>query len=389
MAQNRLALPVFEAKVYDPAAAKAFRDDYLNYCNAYLLDDDDKLLTLATALRGNARAWLTQHFNVVGRENADWQTTDEAFLKHFTAPVPRANRATMAADCKQKPGEGVRDFLNRCCNLAFEIAAPFEGRIHVVKDVTPPAAGDPPVQQPNFDLDVALDKNDLAELIRFMSLERAIDLFCHGVNDKIKGPLNLDKSWETWEQLQETAIAIEQTVSPHTLDKQLRAFSSGTSTAQTHAVAAVAAPTATPTAAVAEKKKPKFKPKAPPDQDQHRSHSNPVICYYCGGTYHTQRHCLAKQKAAAAAQSNVGAVHQQQPRQQQQQHQQPGYVQPIQPLSQQGYWVFQQSPVAPMQTPLQTHQQYQTSYPYQQQQLYPVAASPEEMPRYQDFVGNE
>ena len=92
---------------------------------------------------------------------------------------------------------------------------------------------------------------------------------------------------------------------------------------------------------------------ASPHPQQHHSHQTAVTCYYCGGQYHTERHCLAKQaKNASGATSSI--VHQPPTM-----YQQPMYQPvPIQPPQQQQQQQEQQQHAQQYQQPPQPAQDF-------------------------------
>lgn len=365
---QRLACPIYEGKHYDPSAARAFLAEYNVYCNAYNLNDASKFETLQTALKGEARFWLLSHMDMT--PDANWTTALAAFRQHFTAPVPRASRAAMAAECRQRANEGVRQFLTRCSRVAFETTStPAE---------LPTRQRQVPVDGGGvIDVDVQPDDADIAAARRFWAIDKAMDLFVAGCNNKIREPLVLDKTWATWQEMSDRAILIEQSVHPQQLDRQVRNFGPG----PVHAVDDArpqqqqqqpgpppppAAPPAAPVAPVGgARARPKRQYKGRPDPQQQPTHAKPIICDYCGGKFHIASGCLAKKKAAPAA--NIYAV-QGPPQAPQWQQQQP----PQQPVQ----WIQ-----VPQQLPPQHFQQPPLQQPLQQPmpeqqaaQLLPVAA---------------
>ncbi len=342
-----MALPVFTGHHFDPMGATAFLQDFDNYCHVYEIDDDHKPSTIASALKDDARAWLLQLKNITAVADFDWAHIREQFLVYWTAPVPRANRFQLAADCKQKSGEAVRTFLSRCCNVAFETITPMtvETLGGLGRTVTVPARpaedGTPAQIERDISTTFSLEEDELREVNMYYAKEFAMNLFVAGCHPQVRHHLVLDKSWESWEDLMGLAISIEATVAPNTLSRALKQFdpalskSSGVAavsdTAPAPAAPPVSAPTAPSVAAVGQgrstkpprqkgrqqpRQPPKSKPpqpQAPPDPQQRRTHQQPVVCYFCGGQYHTERHCLAKQRRLAMAPQNAVSMPQNPP----------------------------------------------------------------------------
>ncbi len=338
----RMALPVFSGHQFDPLSATAFLQDFENYCRLYAIDDDDKPNTIASSLKDDARAWLLQLKNITSSADFLWDHIKRQFLAYWTAPVPRANRFQLAADCKQKPGEAVRTFLSRCCNVAFETLTPMSGDVlgDMAREVTAPAVaadGNDPAQiERDFTASFILDPDDLREVNMYYAKEFAMNLFVAGCHPQVRHHLSLDKSWDSWEELMSLAISIEATVAPGTLSRALKQFDPALSKSNVNAVSDVADAPSTPdlgsasarpgpaqVAPVGQTRSPRSakpkgrppprgppRPKAPqpqaaPDPQQRRTHTNPVTCYFCGGQFHTERHCLAKQKRLALAPHNA------------------------------------------------------------------------------------
>ncbi len=338
----RMALPVFSGHQFDPLSATAFLQDFENYCRLYAIDDDDKPHTIASSLKDDARAWLLQLKNITSSADFLWDHIRRQFLAYWTAPVPRANRFQLAADCRQKPGEAVRTFLSRCCNVAFETLTPMSGDVlgDMAREVTAPAVaadGNNPAQiERDFTATFILDNDDLREINMYYAKEFAMNLFVAGCHPQVRHHLSLDKSWDSWEELMSLAISIEATVAPGTLSRALKQFDPALSKSGVNAVSDVASAPAPPAdgaaparpgpnqvAPIGQSRPPKSskpkgrppprgpprpkapQPQAPPDPQQRRTHTNPVTCYFCGGQFHTERHCLAKQKRLALAPHNA------------------------------------------------------------------------------------
>ena len=368
-AAQRLPCPIFEGKSYNPAAAKAFLEEYEAYCTAYALDDDSRLVTWSAALKDKAREWLLHHKQT--SEEVTWENTLAAFKLHFTAPIPRANRATMTSDVKQKPGEDVRSFAVRCSNLAFDTLIPPDVTEFPIleREYTPQAAAGAAAPAP-VDITVTLNEKDVKAITRIFAMERAINIFVAGLHDSIKGPLVIDQSWETWDDMLSAAKTIEQNVRPQAIQKQLQQYAgiSAVSTQQQQqqqqqqpATQSMEQPSqinpVTPKQGRPLGARPKRRfpprqqqqqPQAQPDPQQHKTHDKPIKCNFCHGSYHTERHCLARAKAQAK---------------------QP--VAPIQPLQQdQVQPQFDQRPVLPQLHPSQQILQHQPSPQPQQQQQF-------------------
>lgn len=356
-AVQRLACPVFTGDRYDPMAARAFLEEYENYATAYNMDNAAKLQTLSSALRDQAREWFLSYKRL--NDEPTWAAAREAFARHFTAPVPRVNRAAMAADCKQRPAEDVRTFLTRCMNLSFETFLPPRPAVFPTFEITaqPPNVGN--VAVPAMHIQFQLDQAQRTRVTRIFVIEQAINLFVAGVNDNIRKHLLLNQSWETWDELSRVAVGIEQTVMPSAIAKQTQHYASNPTAAinpvqqnpQHQNPAAI-----NPINPANNRRKQKQQqqgqqpqrqqrnqqPQAPPDPNQQRSHNINIRCDYCHGTYHTKRHCLAKAKAegrapVAALQPATTPMPQQQPALAQQLYQETqqciGYQQQQQPTA--------------------------------------------------------
>lgn len=346
---QRLNLPTYDAKIFDPHVAKSFLTQYEVYGETYNLTDGQKLNTLATALTGNAALW----FSTLREDNPGitWPEVRTEFEEFWTAPVPRANRAALAADCKQQPNEEVRPFLVRCLSVAATAIPP------------PMGANLPEFSSTGTDADNAqrtithrlTEAQGRILTSQYFRKQIAANLFIAGCHPNMRQALMLTSRWQTWEDLRAEAIRIQATIAPQHHSRQLQHFRSGQ---QVSAVdqdllsqlqQAQPQPYHQPPAqqqqpqlqdvnAVSNRgksskgksqKKKSFK--ASPHPNQPKTHEIPIQCHYCGGTYHTERHCLAKQSANAAATgaiSNASQQHQQQVPLQQPvyfvQHQQPG-----------------------------------------------------------------
>ena len=326
---QRLPCPTFSAKEFNPSEARAFLDQFDNYATAYALTDPVKLQTMSTALTDNALSWFLRFKTVTTGDDFNWNTFRTQFIGKFTAQVPRANGGLMMFNCKQKPGETVRTFIDRCFNLAKELQpTPRADQMKTMTAQIVPdnaAAGAPAVP-----ITWTLREEDRTMINTHYIQEKAIDLFLYGCFDKVRQAILLNKTWETLDQLEAAAIAVEQSVMPTALSAQLTqygapkaavCFMSDGTTSQYAQPQEGAAPPAAPICTMnhghkgkkqSNKKKQSSSSsgdrqyKAKPHPNQHETHTAPVTCYYCGGQKHTERHCLAK-KAAAAAQpvSNI------------------------------------------------------------------------------------
>lgn len=374
-AQQRLACPVYEGKAYNPAAAKAFLEEYDAYCLAYGLDDDAKLTTWSAALKDKAREWLLHHKQTA--QEVTWETTYEAFKEHYTAPVPRANRATMTSDVKQKQGEDVRAFAVRCSNLAFDTLIPPDATEFPILERTyqADAAAGAAAPPPPVAINVTLNAADIKAITRIFAMERAIDIFVAGVNQNVKDHLVIDQSWDDWDEMLKAAKTIEQNVRPQAIKHQLQqhngigAVSNGQAF-PAHPVQEILPvqqgqyPQQRPTGTRPKRRTPPTQPQATPDPQQHHTHRKPIKCNFCFGTYHTERHCLAKAKAQAK-----------QPMAPIQQEQQPAFQQPQHAAYQQ-----QQQPIVPMPGQVQQLALIQQQQPPQHQQPMQLMAAPQPAP---------
>ena len=356
MAQVRLILPTYNAKMYKPTEARNFLQDFKTYCTAHGVPDAEKPNYFASALKDSARDWLTQ-FTLDDADNgANWPSMRDAFQETFTAPVPMAHKAQMVGDCRQRQDENVRSFAIRVANLAYQIVdnLPPAERPTVRVAVQPPAAADGNVPQV-VAADVTLDDNQTRVVCRPFARKQACILFIAGVKAIIRDKLIVNTTWTTWDELKQLAYAVEAAVMPASVAKQTTKFTTHNSLQPVHALQPVdgygnymmAPPLpqqqqqqpAQPIAPIANKNKPYGKGKgrgrqqtdgqprtykASPHPQQHNSHQAAVTCYYCGGTFHTERHCLAKQakQATGATGAIQGQQHQQQQNPPQQQHQQ-------------------------------------------------------------------
>ena len=324
MANNmNLALPKFSAASSDPTLAETFLDQYDNYCTVHALTDDQKVSTLYSALTGNAAVWFRNA--KTANQEITWADVRQKFKDYYTAPVPRANRAEIAAKCIQKTDEDTRTFLQRCLATANQcIPVPGNGglvarTIHVTIDGA----------QHNVDyLPTEADAKVWTQVYRH---ETAVNLFIAGCDAATRRALLLDARWTTWEELCTNAIRIQATVNPTSIARQLRTFTGPAPKPSTPTVAAI-----TPTAPAgadgqathgqtinpvtggqnfrgrgkgkgrsgSSKPPPDNSNKPPPHPQQPKTHQHPVQCYYCTGQYHTERHCLAKQ----ASNGLVGSV---------------------------------------------------------------------------------
>lgn len=323
---QRLALPTYDARTFDPQAARAFLMQYENYAVAYALTDAQRVQTWGTALTGNAALW----FDNLREAEPDltWADARQKFEAYWTAPVPRANRAVLAADCKQHPGEEVRAFMQRCLSVAATaIPPPQEGAL-------------PRLTVTGADVTGNHDERTITTILtaehgrvltsHYFRKQTAANLFIAGCHQPMRQALLLTAAWDTWEDLEGEAIRLQETIAPHHIKKQLDHF------APVHAVAMAPMgqlpvqqqpqqprgqqqqqplqPPSVNAASTQGGKQKTRKPKSKPHPEQQKTHHYPVKCYYCDGMYHTERHCLAKQAAkAAAAASSAVSTGQQQP----------------------------------------------------------------------------
>ena len=322
-ATARLTCPTFTGKPYDPVAAAVFLDAYENYADAFALAPEDKIKTLTSALRDDALAWLRQQRLL--QPDDTWEETKTAFKDHFTAPVPRVNRAAMAAGCVQGQNEDMRRFLVRAINIAFEILPPPKG------DDMPAISRTVGEGANAQDVNVVLREAEVKSINRYYVRQRAMDLVVAGCHESIRKHLLLDKSWSTWEELRTVAIALEQSIRPQALQHQMDRFGKSAPTLGVNQIgkAAAAAPppplppppppdaqginpvgqtTKTGRGRGRSSSNAEKPPMAAPDPQQHRTHSSAVKCYYCHGLYHTERHCLARQKRAAQGAAAVSSL---------------------------------------------------------------------------------
>lgn len=361
-AQNRLVLPTFDAKSYNPNAAFNFLRDFETYCRGHEIADAEKPDYLACGLRDNARDWFTQFCLDDVEEGKNWNTMRQSFVDNFTAPVPMAHKAQMAADCRQRSDEDCRAFAIRVANLAYQIVdgLPPAERPTVHATIQPPPAQDgnlPPV----IAADITLDDLQTKTVARPFARKQACILFIAGVRPSIREKLLVMKTWTTWTELKDAAYQVEAAIVPAAVAKQTTKFTTHNNLQPVHAVEETEPPAQQqqqqqqPIAPVTNRPKSNNHNrakgrgrqqqqqhnngqqrsfKASPHPQQHHSHQAAVTCYYCGGQYHTERHCLAKQtKNASAATSAIipqpPALYQQplyqptpyQPQQQQQQQQ--------------------------------------------------------------------
>ena len=318
--QQRLPCPTYDGRVYDPSAARAFLAEYDVYAEAYALTDAQKLSTLQTALKGEANLWLLSDIDMSPPEQRTWTTARANFIAHFTAPVPRASRAIMAAECRQKPNEGIRNFLTRCSRVAFETTSTPDELPATTRRMRPDDAA---ADAPRVTVTIRPNAADIAAARRFWATDKAMDLFVAGCHEKIRLQLAMDRSWATWQELSDRAIAIEQSLAPQALDRQIHPF-------RAHVNAVADQPQQpqppqqqpnppAPTNAIGnggraganranghgqannrqqqQQRRRGGKPGVKPDPQQQPSHRVPIICDYCGGKFHIASSCLAKQKA--------------------------------------------------------------------------------------------
>ncbi len=194
----------------------------------------------------------------------------------------------------------------------------------MTKRVTPPApaaagAAAPAAAPAPFDAQIQMDEADILPIHQFYAEEIAINIFAAGCLPQMKHHIALNKTWSTWSELEDLAIAVEATVHPNSLTRQMSQFNSSGGH-QVNAVHTTATAESSEDAQVAaqygkqksnknqgqnkkqnQQQQHKNKPKAAPHPQQQNTHTHPVTCYYCGGKYHTERHCLAKQNNKASA----------------------------------------------------------------------------------------
>ena len=290
---------------------------YDNYATAYALTDVQKVQTWGTALTGNAALW----FDNLKESDPDltWANARNKFEAYWTAPVPRANRAVLAADCKQHPGEEIRAFMQRCLSVATTaIPPPEEGALPEIRIRGRDVAGN---HEERTILATPTAAHGKLFANHYFRRQTAANLFIAGCHQPMRQALLLTAGWETWEDLELEAIRLQESIAPHHIKKQLEHF------APVHAVAPAPLgqqqqqqlqqqqprgqqqqqqpPQQPPAinAASGQSGKPKGRkpPKGKPHPDQQRTHQYPVRCYYCDGQYHTERHCLTKQTARAAS----------------------------------------------------------------------------------------
>ena len=324
-----LALPKFSADRYDPDLANTFLAQYDNYRTTYNLDDARSVSTLYSALTGNAAVWFK---NLKDSEpTVTWDTVRERFEAYYTAPVPRASRAEIAAKCKQKPEEEIRTFLKRCLATANQcIPVPAAGGL-VEQTITVRIDGT------NHNVPFTPTVDHARVWTQVYRHETAVNLFIAGCDSATRHALLLDARWTTWDELCKEATRIQSTIHPDSVARQLRSYTGPAPHSGAHVSAVAPGAAAPPTPQLpppppppgqslapvtggkthrgsSSKKKSRGPStggrsdsnKPPPHPQQQKTHQHPVQCYYCTGTHHTERHCLAKQQAAGT----VGAVQQ-------------------------------------------------------------------------------
>lgn len=317
-----LALPKFTAERYDSDLAESFLAQYENFITTYDLTPQQSVKTLHSALAGNAAVWLKNLLDA--SPDITWERAKEAFKTYYTAPVPRAHRAEIAAKCRQRPDEEIRTFLQRCLATANQcIPCPQAGGLASQRITVR-------VNDHNHQVDYTPTADNARVWTQVYRHETAVNLFIAGCDSAVRNALLLDARWTTWDELCQEATRIQSTVHPESLRSQLRVYTGGAprhghvSSLSTQAAPPSShAPAPPPPSAQlpppaqaitpltggrrgpgSGKGKAKAagakggKPKPAPHPQQQQTHQHPVQCYYCTGTHHTERHCLAKQAAA-------------------------------------------------------------------------------------------
>ena len=284
--------------------ARHFIELFEGYCASANLNNNDRCLPFLAALQGPALTWLRLWREENADNAGDYAATLAAFRARYDVVLPRATRLRMLMECRQAAGENVRDFSERALT-------------HAKACMT----NNPPNWAP---LAVAADNvgnatNAFKRKLHFHYQRLlAMDVFCWGLLSSLRDQV-LALDIDDFDNLVAAAARIEEAQSKERKPAPISAL------APAHHLAPVQAPPAPAAAAMfathrapsrgrpaaAGGARPRSRSSsagrnrsaapgnrfaAKPHPSQPRSHSVAIECNYCGGTYHTERFCLAKEE---------------------------------------------------------------------------------------------
>ena len=338
MANAHLLCPTFDGS--SRSNARHFLELFDGYCASANINNNERVLPLLAAMKDTALTWIRLWRDANDAHKDDFARLRTAFEARFAAEMPRASRVRTLMTCQQRAGEHAHEFWERCLvqtKACLTNTPPDWNALHV--------AGDHADEVP----DVFKKKLHFS-----YQKELCINVFCWGLLPQLKERV-LAANWTTSDECLEAARHQEEALlrSRPGAGDPIAASYADMFYAATHPdpyfppdpfARADAAPilmnnirnapqhydhlplprgrgrgrargrggpappgrggtSAGPSRATTPQ------PSAPqgrPHPRQQRSHDQPIVCHWCGGQYHTERYCLAKQ-AYDAAQGNGGA----------------------------------------------------------------------------------
>lgn len=273
----RLPIPILTGQG-TPVEAANFVPMFEAFCtSAGIQLDNDIIACLRHALQGPALEWLKLFQFENKEEGRVWELVKQGLLTRFAPPLTaiQARRAEIAI--KQRPGEKVEEFFVRAKATSK----------NTLTLITAEDAG--PANAPGN-----LAANHLDRIHLFYFKQRALTLFITGLLPSLQEKVMANTSWHTITECISTAIHYETT-----------AKDNNTNAAPKYAGVVVAAAGARPKPRAKQGNRGRPAPKHQPHPQQQRSHNFPITCYYCGGSYHTEKTCMARRGAQGAHINNI------------------------------------------------------------------------------------
>jgi len=112
----RITLRAFDGKG-DAQDTRDFLDKVDGYRAVARLTDEETAQAVAFTIVPNSEAalWLMQQKERDAASTATWGALRPLMEERFSPPLTPSQRAALAESCKQRKGEGVRPFMDRCC----------------------------------------------------------------------------------------------------------------------------------------------------------------------------------------------------------------------------------------------------------------------------------
>lgn len=260
----RLPIPILTGQG-TPVEAANFVPMFEAFCvSAGITEPKDTIACLRHALQGPALEWLKLFQFERKKDGQDWQAVKAGLLTRFAPPLTQiqARRAEIAI--KQRPGESVEEYFVRAKATAK----------NTLTSITAEIAG--PSNAPGM-----LTNDHLEQIHLFYFKQRSLSLFVTGLLPALQDKVMANTSWQDIGNCVDIARHYETT-----------SRDNNTNAAPKYAgVVAAATSRAKPRPRSTQRNR---SSRQAPHPQQVRTHQNPISCYFCGGTYHTEKTCLAK-----------------------------------------------------------------------------------------------